>query len=382
MAAVAWATDAAVTAAPRTSGFSFYAALRRLECFFRKQPRFGEAAHPADEAIRLAQDPSLAFRAQALTALQDTHTGPPRLAVSFFGVFGPHGPLPTHLTEYAFERKHHHADDALVGFFDIFHHRLLSLLFRAWAHSQPTVSHDRPEDDRFAHWLGSLIGLRAPRSGERFTPLDYACMHAAGHFVSHTRNAEGLAKTVQLCFGVPTRIEEFVGRWLTIPDDSCWRIADGDTTRAPHHDLALGLLGESTRVGTEVYDQQSAFCVVLGPLSRGDYERFLPGGQHLPHLVELVERFAGLELGWTLRLILREPERCPAVLGVEGRIALTAHLASAEDSLHGPFEDLLIDPEQLSAARRSASHSQPPPQPSAEPPCQPLASEQNDGRNP
>jgi type VI secretion system protein ImpH len=393
MAAVAWATDAAVTAAAagavseavagtvsgkeasarpiarrslrdllgiqsqRGSGFSFYAALRRLECHFREQPRFGEASHPADEPVRLAQDPSLAFRAQAITALQETDPGrPPRLAVGFFGAFGPHGPLPTHLTEYVFERKYHHADGALVGFFDIFHHRLLSLLFRAWAHSQPTVSHDRPGDDRFAHWLGSLIGLTAPRAGERYTELDYACLYAASHFVGQTRNAEGLAKTLQLSFGVRARIEEFNGRWLPLPDDACWRIPGGNASHAPQSD-ALGLLGESTVVGSEIYDQESTFCVVLGPLGRGDYERFLPGGEHLPRLVELVERYAGRNLGWTLRLVLREPERCPAILGVEGRLSLTAHLASAEDSVRSNFEDLLIDREQLAASRAASTGS-------------------------
>ena len=103
----------------------------------------------------------------------------------------------------------------------------------------------------------------------------------------------------------------------------------------------------STRVGTEVYDQQSAFTVVVGPLGRADYERFLPGAPHLPRLVELVERYAGIELRWMLRLILREPERRAAVLGVEGRIALTAHLAAPEDAAYEDFEDLLIDPEQV-----------------------------------
>lgn len=336
----------------RAAGTSFYAALRRLECHFRAKPRFGEAAHPADEAVRLAQDPSLAFRARAITAIEEASAErPARLAVGFFGAFGPHGPLPTHLTEYAFERQRHHSDGALVGFFDIFHHRLLSLFFRAWADAQPTVSHDRLDDDRFARRLGSLIGLTSALGDEPYSELDYACLHAAGHFTGQTRHPEGLAKTIQACFGVAARIEEFVGSWLSIPDDTCWRIADGDGQRDRDESPPLGVLGESTRVGTEVYDQQSAFRVVLGPLGRADYERFLPGGRLLQPLVELVERYAGLELAWTLRLVLREPERRPAVLGVEGRLALTAHLASAEDTCPGDFEDLLFDPSQLATSR-------------------------------
>jgi type VI secretion system protein ImpH len=342
------------------SGLGFYAALRRLDCHFRSKPRLGEAAHPADEAVRLAQDPSLAFRAQAITAVQDVNAEQPaRIAVGFFGAFGPHGPLPTHLTEYAFERQRHHGDGTLVGFLDIFHHRLLSLLYRAWADAQPTSSHDRLDDDRFARRLGSLIGLTAALGNEPYSQLDYACLHSAGHFVGHTRHAEGLAKTLQASFDVPATIEEFIGGWLAIPDDTCWRLPHDDAQQTRELAPALGVLGESTRIGSEVYDQQSAFSVVLGPLGRADYERFLPDGPHLPHLIELVERYAGIELGWTLRLVLREPERRAAVLGVEGRVALTAHLASADDAVHGSFEDLLIDPEQLSTSRRAQSRARP-----------------------
>jgi type VI secretion system protein ImpH len=341
-----------------TSGFGFYAALRRLECHFRSKPRFGAAAHPADEPVRLAQDPSLAFRAHTITSLEEGGPDhPARIGVGFFGAFGPHGPLPTHLTEYAFERKRHHGDGAFLGFLDIFHHRLLSLLYRAWADSRATVSHDRLDDDRFARRLGALIGLPAGLDGDPYSQLDYACLFSAGHFVGQTRHAEGLAKTLRASFGVPARIEELVGCWLAIPDNACWRIPDGDGSRAREAEPPLGVLGESTRVGTEVYDQQSAFSVVLGPLRRADYERFLPGGQHLSLLVELVDRYAGLELAWTLRLVLSEPERRPAVLGIEGRVALTAHLASAEDTVHAPFEDLLIDPEELSNSRRSLSRA-------------------------
>jgi type VI secretion system protein ImpH len=209
------------------------------------------------------------------------------------------------------------------------------------------VSHDRIEDDRFARRLGSLIGLTSALGDEPYSEIDYACLYSAGHFAGQTRHAEGLAKTLQASFGVPVRIEEFVGSWLPIPDGTCWRIPDGDGQRPREASAPLGVLGESTRVGTEVYDQQFAFVVVLGPLGRADYERFLPGGPHLPRLVELVERYAGVELRWTLRLILREPERRAAVLGVEGSISLTAHLAAAEDTVYQAFEDLLIDPEQL-----------------------------------
>jgi predicted component of type VI protein secretion system len=46
---------------------TFFAAMRKLEGLFRAAPRFGEAADPALEPVRLGQDPSLASRGSELT---------------------------------------------------------------------------------------------------------------------------------------------------------------------------------------------------------------------------------------------------------------------------------------------------------------------------
>lgn len=63
--------------------------------------------------------------------------GPARLEQFFFGLGGPNGPLPLHLTEYMRERQRNHADPTSKRFLDVFHHRLLSLFYRAWAEARP-----------------------------------------------------------------------------------------------------------------------------------------------------------------------------------------------------------------------------------------------------
>src|SRR3954447_9793819 len=86
--------------------FDFHAALRRLESLFRERPRFGQAMRPSDEPVRLGQEPSTTFAPSALKSFTPhTDDGPGRLIVSFFGMFGPRGPLPLHITEYARDRQ-------------------------------------------------------------------------------------------------------------------------------------------------------------------------------------------------------------------------------------------------------------------------------------
>lgn len=319
---------------------TFFAALRKLEGSLRDAPRFGESLDPALEPVRLGQDPSLAFRASALTDVRDgDDTTPARVRVSFFGAFGPHGPLPTHLTQYIDDRRRQRGDDTWVGFLDIFHHRLISLFYRAWANAQPTVQRDRPETDRFASYVGALIGQSTGARPRPQTELDEVALYAATHFVGPTRHAEGLRKTLQLCFGVPVEIEEFVGQWLDIPPEYCWVVPPS----LPDVQASIGVLGESSRVGTQVYDRQSKFRVIVGPVSLEGYRRFLPGGDLLARVIQLVRRYAGDEARWDMRLILSEPDRRATVLGVFGRLGQTANLGQTDGGA-ATFQSLMIDP--------------------------------------
>ena len=61
------------------------------------------------------------------------------------------------------------ADDAFPRFLDLFNDRFLQLFFRAWADARPIAQHDRPADDRFVAYIGSMIGLGSqPYSRSRY----------------------------------------------------------------------------------------------------------------------------------------------------------------------------------------------------------------------
>ena len=61
-------------------------------------------------------------------------------------------------------------------------------------------------------------------------------------------------------------------------------------------------------------NQQARFGLVLGPLSRPQFDAFLPGGSAWPALLAWVPLLAGPELNWDLRLTLRTDARLPACL--------------------------------------------------------------------
>ena len=324
--------------------FDFYQALRLLECATADRPRLGESSQAKDDPIRLGQEPSLAFAPRSIHALAASPgNAPPRLEVLFFGLFGPNGPLPLHLTEFARDRLRLHGDPTFARFADLFHHRLASLFYRAWANAQPTVNLDRPETDRFATVVGSFAGLATPAMRHRDAMPDHAKLYFSGLLSAGPRNPDGLRAMFEEFFGLPIRIDEFVGRWIEIPAECRCELVN-------HTPSAV--LGVASTIGSHVWDCQQTFRMVLGPVGLEDYLRLLPGGDSLPKLVDLARNYVGDELAWELRVILRKDQAPPIRLGEAGHLGLTAWLEpeglthDAEDCHWNPLDDgdLLREP--------------------------------------
>ncbi|MET0026310.1 MAG: type VI secretion system baseplate subunit TssG [Candidatus Thiodiazotropha sp.] len=314
--------------------FDFYQAMRRLECAYPNKPRLGETRHARDDNIRLGQDPTMAFQPSTLSSFREGKDGiPPRLGVYFYGLFGPNGPLPLHLTEYVYERKNNHRDATLVQFLDLFHHRLLSLFYRVWADCQPTVSYDRPEQDRFGDYLGSLFGIGTEHLQLRDAMPDLAKRHYAGRLACQTRNAEGLEAILRDFFRLPVRIDEFVGCWIDLPDNSRCRLGQSED---------ISTLGSTIILGDRVWQGQQKFRIVLGALSFTDYQRMLPGGESLKRLIAVVKNYIGDELDWELQLILAEAEIPPLQLNGTSQLGWTSW--SAQQPLGRDGDDLTLHP--------------------------------------
>ncbi len=317
---------AEIAAAPHRH--DFYQALRRIEAAHPDKPRLGTARRPADEPVRLGQAADLSFAPSSLAAVQlQSRLGRPRIEVRFLGLFGPNGPLPLHLTAYARERIIHKGDETFARFADLFHHRLLLLFYRAWSQAQPTVSQDRPHEDRFADYVGSLIGVGGDEWRSRDAAPDHARLAFAGLLSRQVRNADGLAHLLSAFLGRPVRVENFVGRWMALPQAERTRIGRaGARGRQP-----TARLGSSAVLGGTVFDRQHHFRIHISALALPEFEALLPVGSALPAVQALVRQYVGVELGWDLRLELAEGQRPACRPGRSGRLGWTSWLGRARD---------------------------------------------------
>ncbi|PWV64780.1 type VI secretion system baseplate subunit TssG [Plasticicumulans acidivorans] len=299
--------------------FDFWQALRRIECAFPERPRLGESSRLAEDPVRLSQPPFVIFPPATLAGFEFRRVRPPRLQSYGFGLFGPHGPLPLHLTEYARERIRNQHDHTFSRFADIFHHRLMALFYRAWANAQPAVSMDRPEQDRFALYVGSLCGYGDESLRNRDVLGHRPRLHFAGLLGAPARHPDGLRAILADHLGLPVRIEEHVGHWLELPPAGQCRLGESPAT---------GGLGTTACIGARVWDRQHKFRIVLGPLTLADYERLLPGGISLQRLRAWVRSYAGDEFAWDVQLILSRPEVPALRLGGTTRLGWTSWLGA------------------------------------------------------
>ena len=313
--------------------FGFFQAVRLLENAHPGLPRIGTSLRLRDDPIRFAQSPSLSFAPSALARFKAGEgDAPPTLHQRFFGLFGANGPLPLHMTEYARERaRRMPSDRALVRFLDMFHHRLLSLLYRAWAEASPAVSLDRPDNDPFSRWVGSIAGYGQATLLGRDSVPDGARLAAAGILGRAVHGAEGLERILNDFFRVPVRVHQWQPHWMRLPEDALSRIGLRNAPVA---------LGQSAVIGAKVWDCQTRFRVEIGPLTLEQYKRFLPGGESMKRLRDWVLNYIGYELSCEMHLVLKK-EEVPAVkLGAAGALGWTSWLGPRRSE--EPAGDLVL----------------------------------------
>ena len=336
----------------------FFALLRRVDALRPQYPRTGQAARPQQEALRLGQVPELDFAPAALASFSRRGEGPPHLGVRFFGLLGPQGPMPLHFSEYVRGRLHHEGDATLTHFLDIFHHRLLSLFYRAWAQAQPTVHLDRPADDRYSVWLAACAGLPDATG----STLDgHALAYQTSLLAARSRHPEALCKVLRQYFGVAVSLRENVGQWLQIETEDRSRLGHA-RNRYERTAQPQGALGRSVNLGHKVWDHQYRFRLHIGELDLPRYLAFLPGGKAWRPLLDWIRLLASPGLSWDLQLALLPHERPAPRLGRHIRLGLTGWLGRAATPPRAgtdPERPLLRLRPQTSFLLRRAGHAAP-----------------------
>jgi type VI secretion system protein ImpH len=292
--------------------FDFFQAVRLLNRLLEDRTPVGRFSDPSTETVRFGAAPEFGFPPSQIAGLEWPEGVQPRMDVNFMGLTGPQGVLPLYYSALLRERLRAR-DGSMRAFLDIFNHRAISLFYRAWEKHHFTVAYERNEKDSLSPHLMDLLGLGTPGLSSRQAVADEALLFRCGLLVEHARSAAALRALLIDYFDVPVEIEQFVGGWHLIDKDTqcCFSETGADSER----------LGLGTVVGDEIWDQQSAVRIRLGPLTLEQYLEFLPDGPAHQPLRALVRFFAGNEFDLELQLVLKKEETPPCALGAESPTA-------------------------------------------------------------
>jgi len=249
------------------------------------------------------------------------------MVVAFMGLTGPMGVLPRHYTTWLFQRAQRRAH-ALRALLDMFNHRLVSLLYRAWEKYRFPMAYERAMlrqtgPDRFSQCLLDLSGVGSAHVRRQLRIPDATLMYYASLFSRHPRSSSGLTSLLSDYFGVPVTVQQFVGQWLTMAAEERSRLS----TDATHNTL-----GGTMILGHCVWHQHARFRLRLGPLSLDEYCQFLPTGEAVGPLLQLTRLFVGHNCAFDLQLVLTRTQVPPCRLGATGssapRLGWTAWLTT------------------------------------------------------
>jgi type VI secretion system protein ImpH len=356
--------------------FDFFQAVRVLEKLAPERAPIGLDGPPANEVARFRAHLSMSFPPSQIIALDPPNESrsSPLFTVTFLGLYGPSGVLPTHYTQLLMDlvRDVRGAERySLRDFFDLFDHRFISLFYRAWEKYRFYLPYDRGEPfgaipDTFTLGLRSLMGFGSPgltnrlhvvsaelaareptwgmsqASPDALAKIDeLALLYYAGFFVQRPRNATNLRLLLADYFRLAVEVRQFQGQWLAIPESGQTRIGE------------FGSLGVNAIAGERVWDVQSRFRVRLGPLTFTQFAELLPDPAPQAErktfflVAQLARVFAGSEFDFDVQLVLAGPGVPEAVLGDQPgagpRLGWTVWLISSQPS--EPVDDAVFDAE-------------------------------------
>ncbi len=311
-----------------TGRFSFIQVVRLLErsAVFgnRKKPgnadnenSIGLFSPPNKEALRLGNNPSMAFPGQEVQEVEEVTTANTpswRLTTNFLGLTGSMGILPYHYSELTLQRLKSR-DRAMVNYLNLFNHRIISLFYQASKKYRLPLSYEqqqldlkkssKPKSDVDDHTFAmlSLIGLGSERLQKRGSIADESLLYYGGLLSQQVKTASNLKQIIADYFSVPVNIEEFVGQWQDLIDDV--------RTRMPFDGMPFGqnaCLGRNCMLGRRGWFAQGKVRIAIGPLNQSQHQAFAPGSNNMKALNEMVGLYLGMERDYEFNILVKRKE--------------------------------------------------------------------------
>lgn len=312
--------------------YDFFYAVGMMERLYPDAVRVGGNGPYHHEAIRFCHDEALSFSPGdvARVTFGDRPRAPEerfeisrpyfQVTTAFLGLTGSVSPLPLYFAEEIAQAQDHTVER---DFLDVFHHRLISMVYRVGVKHDLAREYSVDASDAWSRRILALAGFDL-WGGRRLEHLPlWRMLRLAPLLAARTRSARVIATAIEdacedALQGARVRIEQFRGDWT--PLDAAQRMALGVRNHA---------LGRDAVLGQKVFDRASRAVIVIETLT-ANFRRFLGDGDMFPVVLELVHLLSPEPITFELDLVINERARPRFELGrpLGGRLGVDAWLSS------------------------------------------------------
>ena len=290
--------------------FSFFQSVRLLNACNRDAVLPGMTGPAAQEQLRFRPHASFAFPSSDVESIEEISARRDseslfRMTVTFTGLYSSVSPLPAFYTEELIAGNQ--TESNRRDFLDLFHHRIISLIYRSWEKYRYFLQFQPGGTDRFSQWMFALVGLGGAAQREGLE-LDWERLLAyIGPLSMRSCSAPTLARILSHYFqGLPVTIQECIERWVVIDRSQHARLGTSNSS-----------LGMDCTIGERVRDRSGKFRVCIGPLSFAAFRKYLPDGPGYRPLQDLVRFSLSDQLEFDISLTLVKDEIPDLHLGAE-----------------------------------------------------------------
>ena len=260
----------------------------------------GEGHVVSSDSFRYSVNPALSFPPGDIAAFEivPREDAGSRISLMFnlMGLHGAGSPLPAYFTEYVAQ----HADepDALRDFFDIFNHRLVSLLHGTWIKYRYYAQYKEHAADRLSSRFFGFIGV-GHKDVRQAKELIWPRLMAYVGLIAFNSDSSGSLESILRHYFAHDDISIIpcITRWVSIPDDQQNRLGEANCT-----------LGEDFILGDEMPDQTGKFRIRIADLTWKQFNSFLPSEEKFAELQTLVNFVLKSRLEFDVELRLRPGE--------------------------------------------------------------------------
>lgn len=329
--------------------WDFFVTVGMLERLTPDAIRIGGDGPAQGEAIRFHHDPSLSFSAGDVSAatydvvLRGPHAALERkqyryhLTTTFLGLTGSSSPLPLFMSEEIAQLQ----DTAQLRreFLDIFHHRLVSFVFRIGVKYDLAREFSLDCTDSWTRRILALAGFDA-WAGRRARHIPaWRLARLAPLLASNVRSARAIEIALNDVCGealgdATIEIDQFAGGWSPLDPSQRTLLA-----------ISNSVLGRSSVLGVQCFHRAGKAVIRIGPL-QDNFRRFLADGDMYPVVRELLELMSPEPIDYELDLELDARARPPFLLGRSAgqRMGVDTWLSSRSGPGHATHVKVAVEP--------------------------------------